>query len=119
MQKPGFHAIDLRKGRYSKNNRIYLVTTTTQQRQKVFTDFPLGRLVVHAMRQQHQHEKVNSLAFVIMLDHIHWLFSLQNDSKLAEVMRSVKGRSARQIQQIRRERGEITEKQALWDAIWL
>lgn len=58
QKKP--HGRDLRKGRYSENNQVYLVTTVTQQRQKVFTDFPLGRLVVHAMRQQHQQQKVNS-----------------------------------------------------------
>ena len=54
------------------------------------------------------------LAFVIMPDHIHWLFALQNECSLADVMQSVKGQSARKIQQIRRERGEIAAKQALW-----
>ena len=73
------HAKDLRKGRHTENNQIYLVTTVTQQRQKVFTDFFLGRLVVHAMRHQHHQQNVNSLAFVIMPDHIHWLFALQKD----------------------------------------
>jgi REP element-mobilizing transposase RayT len=114
IKKTKPHGKDLRKGRYSENNQIYLVTTVTQQRQKVFTDFSLGRLVVHALRYQHQQQKVNSLAFVIMPDHIHWLFALQNDSSLAEVMRSVKGRSAHKIQKIRRERNEISSRQALW-----
>ncbi len=114
LRKPKPHTKDLRKGRYSENNRIYLVTTVTHQRQKVFTDFHLGRIVVHAMRYQHQQQKVNSLAFVIMPDHIHWLFALKNGSSLAEVIRSVKGRSANQIQKIRRERNEIVTKQALW-----
>jgi REP element-mobilizing transposase RayT len=96
-RKTKLHAKDLRKGRYSENNRIYLVTTVTEQRQKIFTDFSLGRLVVHAMQYQHQQQKVNSLAFVIMPDHIHWLFALQNDSSLVKVMHSVKGRSAHKI----------------------
>lgn len=108
------HAKDLRKGRYSENNWIYLITTVTHQRQKVFTDLSLRRLVVHAMRYQHQQQKINSLAFVVMPDHIHWLFALQNDSSLAEVMQNIKGRSAHQIQKIRRERNEISSEQALW-----
>lgn len=108
------HARDLRKGRYSENNRIYLVTTVTWQRQKVFTNFCLGRLVVHAISDQHQQGKVDSLAFVIMPDHLHWLFALQNESSLAEVMRSIKGVSANKIQIIRREQGEITTRQSLW-----
>ena len=105
---------DLRKGRFSENNRIYLVTTVTNQRQKIFTDFSLGRQVVYAIRYQHQQQKVNSIAFVVMPDHIHWLFALQNDNSLAEVMHSVKGRSSNQIQKIRRERGEISSRQSLW-----
>ena len=108
------HAKDLRNGRHSENNQIYQVTAVTHQRQKVFTDLSLGRIVIQEMRHQHQQEKVNSLAFVVMPDHIHWLFALQNDNSLAEVMQSVKGRSASQIQHIRCARGETTGKQALW-----
>jgi len=115
------HSKDLRKGRYSENNRIYLLTTVTYQRQKVFADIVLGRIVIQAMRQQEQEGKVNSLAFVVMHllyefrpDHFHWLISLQNGWSLAEVMRSVKGVSSYKIQKIRRELSEIKERQALW-----
>ena len=114
MPKTKPHAKDLRKGRYSENNRIYLVTTVTQQRQKVFTNFYLGRLLVDAMRNQHQQQNIDSLAFVIMPDHLHWLFALQNDCSLAKVMHSVKGSSSHKIQKIRREQGEITTRQSLW-----
>jgi REP element-mobilizing transposase RayT len=47
----------------------------TYQRQNIFTDFILARIVVQAMRQQHQEQKVNSLAFVVMPDHFHWLIA--------------------------------------------
>jgi len=108
------HAKDLRKGRHSNNNQIYIITAVTHQRQKVFSNLSLGRLVVHSLRFQHQQQKVNSLAFVIMPDHLHWLFALQNDSSLANVMQSIKGRSARQIETIRRAQGSISSKQPLW-----
>ncbi|WP_174482499.1 REP-associated tyrosine transposase [methanotrophic endosymbiont of Bathymodiolus puteoserpentis (Logatchev)] len=108
------HSVDLRKGRYSENNRIYLLTTVTYQRQNIFTDFILARIVVQAMRQQHQEQKVNSLAFVVMPDHFHWLIALQNNCKLEQVMRSAKGISATQIQKIRRKRGKLNQNQALW-----
>ncbi len=111
---PNPHAKDLRKGRHSNNNQIYIITAVTHQRQKVFSHFSLGRLVVHTLRFQHQQQKVNSLAFVIMPDHIHWLFALQNDHSLAEIMQSVKGRSAHQIQKIRRAQGNISSEQPLW-----
>ncbi len=108
------HSADLRKGRYSENNQIYLLTTVIYQREKVFTDFYFGRLVVHAMREQQRQQKVESLAFVIMPDHVHWLIALKNDSSLAKVLQSVKGVSASKIQRIRRERGDINENHPLW-----
>jgi len=111
-QKP--HGKDLRKGRYSHNNQIYLITTVTQHRQIIFTNFNLARIVVNAMRNQHLQQNVSSLAFVIMPDHFHWLFSLQNNCTLADIMHSVKGRSARQRQQICRNRNELEEGQVLW-----
>jgi len=89
------HARNLRKGRFSGNNQIYLVTSVTEQRRKVFADFYLARIVVDALRFQHKQEHVESLAFVVMPDHFHWLFVLKNDYSLAKVMQGVKGRSSR------------------------
>jgi REP element-mobilizing transposase RayT len=108
------HSKDLRKGRYSQHNQTYLVTTVTEQRQTVFTDFWLGRIVVQAMRHQHQQGNIHSLAFVLMPDHLHWLFTLQNDNTLAEVMKHVKGSSSYLIQKNRRECGAIHLHQSLW-----
>ena len=114
IDKPLPHGKDLRKGRYSQPNQAYLVTTVTQQREPVFTDFYLGRIVVQAMRHQHQEGNVDSLAFVLIPDHLHWLFILKNDGNLAKIMRQVKGHSAYLIQKIRRERTAVPLKQALW-----
>lgn len=114
IDKPPPHSKNLRKGRYSQANQTYLVTTVTYARHKVFTDFYLGRLVIQTMRQQHQLRNIDSLAFVIMPDHLHWLLTLQNNSTLAKVMQRVKGGSAYTIQKIRRERGVIPLHQPLW-----
>lgn len=108
------HGKDLRKGRHSDNNQVYLLTTVTYQRQAIFSDFYLGRIVVQSMRQQHQLQKVNSLAFVVMPDHLHWLLALQNGYSLSKVMQQVKGGSAFQIQKIRRERGLLDTNESLW-----
>lgn len=113
-QKYPPHAKDLRKGRCSINHQVYLITTVTHQRQRVFDDFTLGRMVIQAMRQQVQQQKIKSLAFVLMPDHLHWLLSLENNSQLADVMRCTKGISAHKIQAIRRQSGDIVSHQALW-----
>ncbi len=83
----------LRTGRVSEPGRIYLVTSTTENRRPVFADFHLGRLVVNELRRAEQQGKAISLAWVIMPDHFHWLFELKSGS-LAELVKQVKAISA-------------------------
>ncbi|TFY94801.1 transposase [Pseudomonas nabeulensis] len=89
-QKPNSHL--LRRGRYSESGRAYLVTAVVYQRRSVFTDFFLGRLLVAELKQTHDLSLVDSLAWVIMPDHFHWLFELRSAS-LPQVMQRVKSKS--------------------------
>ena len=91
---------DLLTGRYSSPGQVYLVTTVTAGRLPVFTDFTLARCVVNALRHTHDAGHVNSLAWVLMPDHLHWLFQLGDTGSLATAMHSFKGRSARAISQM-------------------
>ncbi len=86
----------LRTGRYSEGGRIYFVTTAVRGRKPVFTDFHLGRLLVAELRSAHEDGLAESLAWVIMPDHFHWLVSLSRGS-LATLIQRVKGRSALRI----------------------
>ncbi|MEX5573395.1 transposase [Pseudomonas lijiangensis] len=86
------HSRNLRKGRFSGRGQLYLVTATTLGREPVFTDWLLGRLLVNELRHAHEMELVHSLAWVVMPDHLHWLFELRTDS-LPRVMQRVKSRS--------------------------
>ena len=87
----------LRKGRYSERYRIYHVTTRTQDRRPIFNDFRNGRLLVNALRRQHLDGFVESLAFVIMPDHLHWLFQIIGTRDLSACVSLVKSLSAREI----------------------
>ena len=109
MQKieTSHHSRNLRVGRYSEEGRIYLLTTATWQRKPLFLNLVWGRIVVQAMRFQENENRIESLAFVLMPDHLHWLLALQSQAKLSEVMKSVKSYSAKQIGSIRREAGEL------------
>ena len=86
----------LRIGRYAEQNRIYLLTANTLKREPVFRDYPLGRLVVHQFRQAQSEGFVESLAWVVMPDHFHWLIQLQRGS-LAQLMCQTKSLSTRAI----------------------
>ena len=87
---------DLRKGRFSAPYQGYFITICTWQRTPFFNDIYLGRIVVNGMRQLEMEERAHSLAWVLMPDHLHWLMQL-GDSKLADILHDLKGRSARQI----------------------
>lgn len=96
-----FHSRDLRKGRRSEPGRAYLVTTTTFQRQPLFRDLSLGRQVVRTMRELHEKKYVDSLAFVIMPDHLHWLLILGERIVLSSVVNVLKSQAARNIRAVR------------------
>ncbi|MNP17154.1 Transposase IS200 like protein [compost metagenome] len=81
----------LRTGRFSAPGQIYLVTTVVQNRDPVFRDFMQGRLVVDALKKAQEEELVLSLAWVVMPDHLHWLFELKNNT-LTCIMARTKSR---------------------------
>jgi putative transposase len=86
----------LRMGRYAEPNRIYLLTTNTLYREPVFKDFALGRLVVDQFRNAQDLGLANTLAWVVMPDHFHWLIELQQGS-LSELMQKIKSMSAKEV----------------------
>ena len=92
-----YHGCDLRKGRVSIPRQIYLITTVTHQRQPIFSDFHCARIVIKTIRYMEQTCEVDSLSFVIMPDHLHWLISLRDKIALSQVVARVKRRSAYQI----------------------
>jgi len=62
---------------------------------------------VQAMRFQENENRIESLAFMLMPDHLHWLVALQHQTSLSEVMKSVKNYSARKIGNVLRKSGEV------------
>lgn len=93
MDKPHTHR--LRTGRVSEPNRIYLLTTVTLNRERLFSDFHLGRIIVRSMQHHHMNGLVQSLAFVVMPDHLHWLVQLLTSTSLSRLMQSFKSYTAR------------------------
>lgn len=102
---------DLRKGRYSEGRRAYFVTTVLAEReQRHFADFACARCAVAEMRALHDDETVNSLAWVVMPDHVHWLFQLGENSDLSAAMKRFKACSARRVNLHLHRRGALWQK---------
>lgn len=89
------HSHHLRLGRYSCPDQIYLITTNTLNRRPLFHNFKYGRIVVEALRAYQ--ECADTLCFVIMPDHLHWLMSLKNQYELSRTIAGIKRYSARRI----------------------
>ena len=101
---------NLLKGRHSLPQHAYCITTVTLGRRPLFLDFATARLVVSEMKRLHEDGVVNSLAWVVMPDHVHWLFSLGNTFTLPRAIRQFKGISARSINRHLLEQGAIWQK---------
>jgi REP element-mobilizing transposase RayT len=72
------HTRDLRKGRFSESGRTYLITTVVHNRRPIFAEWQIGRLLVDELRATEKSGLVQSLAWVVMPDHLHWLVTLQS-----------------------------------------
>jgi putative transposase len=84
----------LRRGRYSASGQLYHITTCTRERRPLFTGAACARVVIGQMRRLHEDHVVSSLAWVLMPDHLHWLFALTDAGELSSVIKRLKGRSA-------------------------
>ncbi|MDP9692179.1 UNVERIFIED_ORG: REP element-mobilizing transposase RayT [Pseudomonas mohnii] len=99
----------LRKSRFAEQGRLYLLTAVTHQRQPVFADWRLGRLLVDQLRCADESASVTSMAWVVMPDHLHWLIELKHGT-LAELMCRIKSRSSRSINLVRGEQGRLWQR---------
>jgi REP element-mobilizing transposase RayT len=92
---PGYQA--LRRGRWSKSGRRYLLTTVTEDRQRLFSDWKGASVAASVMSRADSWPGANLLCWVLMPDHWHGLVELDGNTQLADVVRLAKGRSARAI----------------------
>lgn len=89
---------DLRKGRVSQVGMTYHVTAVTLNRTAFFASFANGRKVVQELMALQAEGRSETLCYVVMPDHLHWLMVLQTGT-LSEAVKLLKGRSAHAIGQ--------------------
>ncbi len=100
----------LRKGPVSLAHQTYFITTVTHRRQPWFRDWKIGRLVCRAMQDSAQAGMIESHAWVIMPDHLHWLLTLRSDTSLPAMMKRFKATSAQQINRRLGRHGPVWQK---------
>lgn len=97
----------LRRGRVSLPGQLYLLTTTTSQRQALFADFPVACTVARTFNDPCLLDDARLLAWVLMPDHVHWLVSLGERFSLDELVLRLKSASARRVNAIRNTKGAV------------
>ncbi len=69
------------RGRHSQVGRVYHVVFSTKDCAPVFADFTKARIIINCLGTSALQSISETLAFVVMPDHIHWLFVLRFGSK--------------------------------------
>lgn len=87
---------NLRKGRASLPGTVYHVTTVTRHRRPYFSALDNGRKLVRELMALHAEGRAETLCYVVMPDHLHWLMRLHQGT-LPDAMRRLKARSAQVI----------------------
>ncbi len=100
---------DLLKGRHSEAHRAYFITVVTSQRKPIFKDLYCARDLANCFKHIHNAGSVQSLSWVIMPDHFHWLVQLINNS-LPSLMNQIKGTSSRKINLRLGRKGSLWQK---------
>ncbi|WP_267117123.1 REP-associated tyrosine transposase [Xanthomonas sacchari] len=97
----------LRAGRWSETGRIYLVTTVTWQRQRLFEDWRCAWAAASCLGHADTWAGAQLLCWVLMPDHWHGLVILERGAALPTVMREAKGRAARSANHARGRGGAV------------
>jgi REP element-mobilizing transposase RayT len=97
MTLPPRGSKELRKGRFSQAGGFYFVTTSTFEKEKVFTRPEIVRILVESILWMEKSGKWAWSIYMIMADHVHLVFQLENGESLASVMKAWKGYTARMI----------------------
>jgi putative transposase len=87
--KQGVGYKQLRKNRFSEAGQYYHVTFTVHKRLPVFLDFKAARQLISVLHQPSISSRCDTLAFVVMPDHVHWLLALKSNS-LPDLVQRVK-----------------------------
>lgn len=95
IKSPGNSA--LRKGRCSVPGQIYFITFVTKNRNPIFSNWDLACAASRILADKSLWQDATLLTWVLMPDHFHGLVEIGENKTLAEIIKRVKGTSAREI----------------------
>jgi REP element-mobilizing transposase RayT len=100
----------LRLGRYSCRDHVYHVIACTRDRLPFFEGFRSARVVIRELRHADLAGRAETLAFVVMPDHVHWLLRLRGPTSLSRTVQLMKVFSARHVNSLLRRKGSLWQR---------
>lgn len=91
-------------GRHSQTGACYAVTTVTRGRAQLMANPQAAHIVATELQAMRTH--VQSLAWVVMPDHLHWVLQLRNEP-LSTCLQRFKSNSARALNHVRGMSGQV------------
>ena len=88
------------------NEHPYMITTNTMNREPIFADNKAADIAMDAILFGRKQQWYYLLAFVIMPDHLH-LVIIPKDKNISECMKSIKGFTAKKINEVLGREGAI------------
>jgi REP element-mobilizing transposase RayT len=96
----------LRIGRVAMIHHAYELTIVCDQRRRWFDDIATARIVAELFPLMDQQKLTASISWVVMPDHVHWLFQL-GERPLSYVAQRFKSRSALLLNRLHQRQGRV------------
>ena len=98
----------LRKERHSQRNGVYFVTVVAHQRENWFEDHATARAMCRQLHRFDTRQSGKMLCWVVMPDHIHFLFQL-GEIDLGKIVQRLKAGSATSLNRLLGRKGQFWE----------
>jgi REP element-mobilizing transposase RayT len=101
----------LRKGRWSISGAYYFLTTSTYGQRPIFSNPDAVQVLFDTFNWLEAQGRITWICVIVMPEHIHTVIQLSSEQTLAQIMRSFKSFTARQINELLGQRGSLWQEQ--------
>ncbi len=101
----------LRVGRWSFPEHCYFITASTFNRLPIFADSASCQVVFNSINWLEKRGSLECYCSIIMPDHIHLVIKLGSGQTLPQVMQSLKGYTAKRINELKGQKGHVWQNQ--------
>ena len=95
------------KGRCPTSNAFFSITLCCDHRKPLFSNFVNARLITKELFLFSKSNSINTICYVVMPDHVHWLFQLSSTANLSNLIRKFKNITTHKLNKQNSTNGKI------------